>query len=170
MTDGSSSHYILVWNRSYQLPVRSSMRTLSIKWASCSTRCPKILRLPISWSRKIQLPSLAQRFLRSSTSLWQYSWLLPSEFSLTAIGSIPWHQVRVENAGMPLVHFALAFKGSSWTDSNSVPLMVIQSLLGSWSRGVVGSCSGYANITAHYELLIAVILYILTLKLRSVVS
>ncbi|CAA6672801.1 unnamed protein product [Spirodela intermedia] len=55
----------------------------------------KILRLPISLSRKIQLPSLAQ-----------------------------------------------SFQGSSWTDPNSIPLMVIQSLLGSWSKGVVGSCSG----------------------------
>ncbi|WOL20406.1 putative mitochondrial-processing peptidase subunit beta, mitochondrial [Canna indica] len=52
-------------------------------------------------------------------------------------------EVRVEDNGMPLAHFALAFKGSSWTDSNSIPLMVIQSLLGSWNRSIgVGNCSG----------------------------
>ncbi|XP_078428140.1 putative mitochondrial-processing peptidase subunit beta, mitochondrial [Wolffia australiana] len=51
-------------------------------------------------------------------------------------------EVRVQNADMPLVHFALAFEGTSWINPSSIPLMVIQSLLGSWSRGVVGNCSG----------------------------
>ncbi|RCV27016.1 hypothetical protein SETIT_5G291600v2 [Setaria italica] len=52
-------------------------------------------------------------------------------------------EVRVENEEMPLAHVAIAFKGSSWTDPKSIPLMVIQSILGSWNRSVgVGNCSG----------------------------
>ncbi|OEL36372.1 putative mitochondrial-processing peptidase subunit beta, mitochondrial [Dichanthelium oligosanthes] len=52
-------------------------------------------------------------------------------------------EVRVENVEMPLAHVAIAFKGSSWTDPSSIPLMVIQSILGSWNRSVgVGNCSG----------------------------
>ncbi|CAL9755353.1 unnamed protein product [Musa acuminata subsp. burmannicoides] len=52
-------------------------------------------------------------------------------------------EVRVQDEGMPLAHFAIAFKGSSWTDPNSIPLMVIQSLLGSWNKSIgVGNCSG----------------------------
>ncbi|XP_062219381.1 probable mitochondrial-processing peptidase subunit beta, mitochondrial [Phragmites australis] len=54
-------------------------------------------------------------------------------------------EVRVENAEMPLAHLAIAFKGSSWTDPSSIPLMVIQSILGSWNRSIgVGNCSGSA--------------------------
>jgi processing peptidase subunit beta len=45
---------------------------------------------------------------------------------------------------MPLAHVAIAFEGCSWTDSKSIPLMVIQSILGSWNRSVgVGDCTGY---------------------------
>ncbi|EES01359.1 probable mitochondrial-processing peptidase subunit beta, mitochondrial [Sorghum bicolor] len=52
-------------------------------------------------------------------------------------------EVRVENAELPLAHVAIAFKGSSWTDPSSIPLMVIQSILGSWNRSIgVGNCSG----------------------------
>uniref|UniRef100_A0A0A9DW84 Peptidase M16 C-terminal domain-containing protein n=1 Tax=Arundo donax TaxID=35708 RepID=A0A0A9DW84_ARUDO len=46
---------------------------------------------------------------------------------------------------MPLAHLAIAFKGSSWTDPCSIPLMVVQSILGSWNRSTgVGNCSGSA--------------------------
>jgi len=52
-------------------------------------------------------------------------------------------EVRVQNVTMPLVHVAIALKGASWTDPSSIPLMVIQSILGSWNRSVgVGNCSG----------------------------
>lgn len=52
-------------------------------------------------------------------------------------------EVRVENAELPLAHVAIAFKGASWTDPSSIPLMVIQSILGSWYRSIgVGNCSG----------------------------
>ena len=30
---------------------------------------------------------------------------------------------------------AIAFRGASWVDADSVPLMVAQSMLGSWSKG-----------------------------------
>ncbi|XP_047055131.1 probable mitochondrial-processing peptidase subunit beta, mitochondrial [Lolium rigidum] len=52
-------------------------------------------------------------------------------------------EVRIEDAEMPLAHLAIAFKGSSWTDPRSIPLMVTQSILGAWNRSIgVGNCSG----------------------------
>ncbi|CAO2166133.1 unnamed protein product [Urochloa humidicola] len=52
-------------------------------------------------------------------------------------------EVRVDNLGMPLAHVAIAVKGESWTHPSSIPLMVMQSMLGSWNRSVgVGNCSG----------------------------
>lgn len=51
--------------------------------------------------------------------------------------------MRVVNDTMPLAHVAVALKGAAWTDANSIPLMVIQTLLGSWNKSAgVGNCSG----------------------------
>ena len=35
---------------------------------------------------------------------------------------------------MPTVHFAIAWKGASWADADSVPLMVAQTMLGAWDK------------------------------------
>ena len=42
--------------------------------------------------------------------------------------------VRVRDPDLPLLHFALAFKGAAWTDPDAIPLMVIQSIIGAWNR------------------------------------
>lgn len=39
---------------------------------------------------------------------------------------------------IPLAQFAVAFEGASWTDPDSVALMVMQSMLGSWNKGAGG--------------------------------
>lgn len=44
-------------------------------------------------------------------------------------------EVRVRDPDMDKVHFAVAFKGASWADADAVPLMVAQSMLGSWDKG-----------------------------------
>jgi Peptidase M16 inactive domain len=43
-------------------------------------------------------------------------------------------EVRIRDPDMPLVHFAVAYKGASWVDADSVPLMVAQSMLGAWDK------------------------------------
>ena len=35
-------------------------------------------------------------------------------------------EVRIRDPDMPTIEFAVAFKGASWTDPDSVPLMVMQ--------------------------------------------
>ncbi|KAJ0971362.1 hypothetical protein J5N97_019321 [Dioscorea zingiberensis] len=79
--------------------------------------------------------SLFTNFSRNPTTAAQLAQENPAVFT----GS----EVRVENEDLPLAHLAIAFEGSGWVDPNSIPLMVIQSLLGSWNRSVgVGNCSG----------------------------
>jgi len=39
---------------------------------------------------------------------------------------------------IPLAQFAIAFNGASWTDPDSIPLMVMQSMLGSWNKSAGG--------------------------------
>ncbi|CAN6574664.1 unnamed protein product [Malus baccata var. baccata] len=47
-------------------------------------------------------------------------------------------EVRIVDDDLPLAHFAVAFSGASWTDPDSIPLMVMQAMLGSWNKNVGG--------------------------------
>jgi len=47
-------------------------------------------------------------------------------------------QVRIIDDDIPLAQFAVAFSGASWTDPDSIALMVMQSMLGSWNKNVGG--------------------------------
>ena len=51
--------------------------------------------------------------------------------------------VRVRDPDLPKLHFAVAFKGAAWTDADAIPLMVIQSIIGAWSKG--GAAGGPAS-------------------------
>ncbi|XXG63466.1 hypothetical protein AAC387_Pa05g1655 [Persea americana] len=46
--------------------------------------------------------------------------------------------VRIIDDDVPLAQFAVAFSGASWTDPDSIALMVMQSMLGSWNKNVGG--------------------------------
>lgn len=35
---------------------------------------------------------------------------------------------------MEFAHFGVVFKGASWTDPDSIALLVIQTMLGSWNK------------------------------------
>ncbi|KAK9867713.1 hypothetical protein WJX84_008185 [Apatococcus fuscideae] len=50
----------------------------------------------------------------------------PSEFT----GS----EVRIRDPDSELVNMTVAFKGASYTDADSIPLMVMQAILGSWDK------------------------------------
>ncbi|KAG6503911.1 hypothetical protein ZIOFF_036235 [Zingiber officinale] len=43
-------------------------------------------------------------------------------------------QVRIIDDDILLAQFAIAFSGASWTDPDSIALMVMQSMLGSWNK------------------------------------
>ncbi|XP_022750715.1 probable mitochondrial-processing peptidase subunit beta, mitochondrial isoform X2 [Durio zibethinus] len=47
-------------------------------------------------------------------------------------------EVRMINDDAPLAQFAVAFEGASWTDPDSIALMVMQAMLGSWSKNIGG--------------------------------
>lgn len=48
------------------------------------------------------------------------------------------NQVRIVDDDIPLAQFAVAFNGASWTDPDSIALMVMQSMLGSWNKSAGG--------------------------------
>ncbi|XP_073060393.1 probable mitochondrial-processing peptidase subunit beta, mitochondrial [Primulina eburnea] len=47
-------------------------------------------------------------------------------------------EIRMIDDGIPLAQFAVAFEGASWTDPDSIALMVMQSMLGSWNKNAGG--------------------------------
>ncbi|KAG5099388.1 hypothetical protein JHK82_044440 [Glycine max] len=47
-------------------------------------------------------------------------------------------QVRILDDDIPLAQFAVAFEGAAWTDPDSVALMVMQAMLGSWNKTAGG--------------------------------
>ncbi|KAK6128882.1 hypothetical protein DH2020_037399 [Rehmannia glutinosa] len=47
-------------------------------------------------------------------------------------------EVRMLDDDVPLAQFAVAFEGASWTDPDSIALMVMQSMLGSWNQNAIG--------------------------------
>lgn len=48
------------------------------------------------------------------------------------------YQIRIHNLDDPLIRFAVAVEGASWTDPDSVALMVMQSMLGSYNKNAGG--------------------------------
>ncbi|CAL5444994.1 unnamed protein product [Camellia sinensis] len=57
-------------------------------------------------------------------------------------------EVRIIDDDIPLAQFAVAFNGASWTDPDSIGLMVMQSMLGSWNKNAGGGkhmCSELAQ-------------------------
>jgi processing peptidase subunit beta len=46
--------------------------------------------------------------------------------------------IRVRDDTMPFAHVAIAVEGAGWTDPDNIPLMVANTLIGSWDRSMGG--------------------------------
>merc|ERR1719433_1970900 len=46
--------------------------------------------------------------------------------------------IRVRDDAMPLAHVAVAVEGAGWTHPDNIPLMVANTLIGSWDRTMGG--------------------------------
>lgn len=61
-------------------------------------------------------------------------------------------EVRVRDDSLPLAHIAIAVEGCGWSDQDNVPLMVANTLIGSWDRsqgGGVNNASTLARASAE---------------------
>ena len=47
-------------------------------------------------------------------------------------------QVRIRDDDLPLCNFAIAYQGAGWKDPDAVALMVMQTMLGAWSKSSGG--------------------------------
>ena len=49
---------------------------------------------------------------------------------------------------MPLAHVALAVEGCGWADPDNIPLMVANTLIGSWDRSMGGGANLASKLAA----------------------
>jgi len=57
--------------------------------------------------------------------------------------------VRVRDDGMPFAHVAIAVEGAGWSNPDNIPLMVANTVIGSWDRSMGGGVNN-ASPLAHY--------------------
>ena len=97
-----------------------------------------------------ELTELADKHFGSLASQPAAGLTVPSD-PVRFIGS----EIRVREDNMPLAHVAISFESMGWTDPASFPLLIMQTLLGSWNR-TQGSgknmASKLANAAAEDEL------------------
>ncbi|TYZ68444.1 hypothetical protein PybrP1_004303 [[Pythium] brassicae (nom. inval.)] len=63
--------------------------------------------------------------------------------------------VRIKDDDQPLAHLAIAFEGFSWTSEHAFPLLIMQTLLGSWDRtsgAGINMSSKLGQVVAEKEL------------------
>merc|ERR1712122_141048 len=56
--------------------------------------------------------------------------------------------VRVRDDSMPLAHIAVAVEGCGWTNPDNIPLMVANTLIGSWDRSMGGGSNLASNLAS----------------------
>lgn len=57
--------------------------------------------------------------------------------------------VRVRDDSMPFAHVAIAVEGCGWTNPDNIPLMVANTMIGSWDRSMGGGTHNASKL-AHY--------------------
>merc|ERR1712142_339612 len=55
-------------------------------------------------------------------------------------------EVRVRDDSMPLCHTAIAVEGAGWSDPDNIPLMVANTIIGSWDRTHGGGAHNASNL------------------------
>merc|ERR1712223_76101 len=75
----------------------------------------------------------------------KYSAEVPIDLNCRYTGS----DIRARDDGMPLAHIALAVEGCGWTNPDNIPLMVANTLIGSWDRSMGGG-TNLASPVAQY--------------------
>jgi len=57
-------------------------------------------------------------------------------------------EMRLRDDGMPLAHVAMAVEGAGWANGDNIPLMVANTLIGSWDRSYGGGANLASSLAA----------------------
>merc|ERR1712025_1292322 len=74
---------------------------------------------------------------------------IPNEIPIDQHCRYTGSDVRVRDDSMPLAHVALAVEGCGWTNPDNIPLMVANTLIGSWDRSMGGGTNLASPVAQH---------------------
>jgi processing peptidase subunit beta len=69
-----------------------------------------------------------------------------SEIPLVAPCRFTGSELKVRDDTLPLAHIAIAVEGCGWKDADNIPLMVANTLIGSWDRSQIGGGVSGSNL------------------------
>lgn len=58
-------------------------------------------------------------------------------------------EIRVRDDSMPLAHIAIAVEGAGWADPDNIPLMIANTIIGSWDRSYGGGANNASNLAQN---------------------
>jgi len=82
----------------------------------------------------------------------QYFGKVSTKYVNTAIPELPARcrftgsELRVRDDSLPLAHVAIAVEGCGWKDPDNIPLMVANTIIGSWDRSMAGGNSSGSHL------------------------
>ncbi|KAH8946277.1 hypothetical protein BDL97_12G086100 [Sphagnum fallax] len=113
--------------------IRSITRANLQEYISTHYTAPRMVIAAAGAVQHEDLVSLAEKSFQSlSTSPTTAAQLVEQEPAIFT-GS----EVRIRDDDQSLIHFAIALKGAAWTDPDSIALMVMQTMLGSWNKNAI---------------------------------
>lgn len=58
-------------------------------------------------------------------------------------------EIRVRDDSVPLAHVAIAVQGVGWANPDNIPLMVFNTLIGTWDRSQGGGGNNASNLARN---------------------
>lgn len=85
----------------------------------------------------------------AQTHLGSLSASLDSKVSLPTRCRFTGSEIRVRDDDMPFAHIAIAVEGCGWTNADNFPLMVANTIIGSWDRSQGGGANLASNLASY---------------------
>jgi len=105
-------------------------------------KAPRIVLAAAGGVDQQQLVELAEKNFTKFDG--KYTGEIPTLPSARFTGS----EMRLRDDGMPLAHVAIAVEGAGWANGDNIPLMVANTLIGSWDRSYGGGANMASSLAA----------------------
>lgn len=122
--------------------IKSLSRNDLAQYVKTYYQAPRMVLSAAGGIKHEDLVSLAQKHLGSLSGDMNVKAPLTSRCRFT--GS----EIRVRDDDMPFAHIAIAVEGCGWTNADNIPLMVANTIIGSWDRSQGGGASLASNLAS----------------------
>ncbi|KAL7640147.1 UNVERIFIED_CONTAM: hypothetical protein RMT77_009561 [Armadillidium vulgare] len=108
--------------------IKSLSRQDLVDYINLHYKAPRIVLAGAGGVEHDTLVQLAEEHFKGLA--WQYDTPVPEMDICRFTGS----EARIRDDNIPLAHIAIAFEGVGWADPDNIPLMVANTIIGSWDR------------------------------------